>query len=493
MDVHTRIGTYLAAQPERKVVLAAVAALCLATPATAQPANPSTTLGPEVRQFVSVDAPVVALTHARVIDGTGAAARADQTLVVERGVIRALGPDGQVAIPAGARVLDLNGRSVLPGLVMVHEHMFYPSGGGSVYNEQAYSFPRLYLAGGVTTARTAGNMAGYADLELKRAIDAGRAVGPSLDVTAPYLNGPGLPIYQVHALTGPDDARQMVAHWADRGATSFKAYMQITREQLAAVIAEAHRRKLKVTGHLCSVTFREAAAAGIDNLEHGLVVASDFAPGKQPDQCPPSQAASIAALDVASEPVQALIRELVARKVAVTSTLTIFETFTPGRPSAPQGALDAMLPEVRDQYLRRRVQIATQSSSPWTRTFANEMQFERDFFRAGGRLLVGTDPTGYGGVVAGYANHRALELLVEAGLTPLEAIQVATRNGAEYLGKADSVGTIAVGRRADLVVVRGDPSARIGDVANVETVFKGGIGFDAPRLFASVRGRVGLH
>jgi enamidase len=472
-------------------VAGALAQLGLGAAAAAQP---SSALGPEVRAFVSVDTPIVVLTHARVIDGTGAPARAEQTIVIEHGVIRAVGADGAVPIPSGARVLDVSGRSVLPGLVMMHEHMFYPSGGGSVYNEQAFSFPRLYLAGGVTTARTAGNMAGYADLELKRAIDAGRTIGPSIDVTAPYLNGPGLPIYQVHALTGPDDARQMVTHWAERGATSFKAYMQITRAQLAAAIGEAHRRKLKVTGHLCSVTFREAAVAGIDNLEHGLVVASDFVQGKVADQCPPGGvSASIAALDVSSEPVQALIRELVARRVAVTSTLTIFETFTPGRPGAPQGALDAMLPEARDQYLRRRLQIATQANSPWTRMFANEMQFERDFLRAGGLLLAGTDPTGYGGVVAGYANHRALELLVEAGLTPLEAIKVATLNGAQYLGRADSVGTVAVGRRADLMIVRGDPSARIGDVTNVETVFKGGIGFDAARLFASVRGRVGLH
>ena len=472
-------------------VVGTLAQLALAAAAAAQP---SSALGPEVRQFVSVDTPIVVLTHARVIDGTGAPARADQTIVIERGVIRAVGADGAVPTPPGARVIDASGRSVLPGLVMMHEHMFYPSGGGSVYNEQAFSFPRLYLAAGVTTARTAGNMAGYADLELKRAIDAGRAIGPSIDVTAPYLNGPGLPIYQVHALTGPEDARQMVTHWAERGATSFKAYMQITRAQLAAAIGEAHRRKLKVTGHLCSITFREAAAAGIDNLEHGLVVASDFVPNKVADECPAGGvSASIAALDVASAPVQALIRELVARRVAVTSTLTIFETFTPGRPGAPQGALDAMLPEARDQYLRRRLQIATQASSPWTRLFANEMQFERDFLRAGGLLLAGTDPTGYGGVVAGYANHRALELLVEAGLTPFEAIKVATLNGAQYLGRADSVGTIAVGRRADLLVVRGDPSTRIGDVTNVETVFKGGIGFDAARLFASVRGRVGLH
>src|SRR5215208_1856523 len=471
-------------------------ALALSATLTLPSRAQAPTLSPEVRQFVSVDAPVVALTRVRVIDGTGAPARANQTLVIERGVIRAVGDSASVSVPAGARVLDLAGRSVMPGLVMVHEHMFYPSGGGGVYNEQAYSFPRLYLAGGVTTARTAGNMAGYADLELKRAIDSGRAVGPALDVTAPYLNGPGLPINQVHALAGPDDARQMVAHWADRGATSFKAYMHITRAELKAAVEEAHRRGLKVTGHLCSVTFREAAALGIDDLEHGLVVASDFVAGKRPDECPTANGgvtASLLPLDVAGEPAQSLIRELVSRKVALTSTLTIFETFAPGRPAAPARALDAMLPEARDQYLRRRVQIATQANSPWASLLEKEMRFERDFFRAGGLLLAGTDPTGYGGVVAGFSNQRELELLVEAGLTPLEAIRVATLNGAQYLGRADRVGTVAAGKRADLVVVRGDPSASIADVENVETVFKDGVGYDSAKLFASVKGQVGLH
>ncbi len=468
----------------------------VAQPGVTQPAQVRAAAlpSPEVRAFVTVDAPAFVLRHVRVIDGTGAPARADQSVVVEGGVIRAVGDAATTPVPAGARVLDLPGRAVLPGLVMVHEHLFYPSGAGSVYNEQAFSFPRLYLAGGVTTARTAGNMAGYADLEIKAAIDAGRALGPSLDVTAPYLEGPGLPIYQVHALTGPDDARQTVAYWADRGATSFKAYIHITRAELKAATDEAHRRGLKITGHLCSVTFHEAAALGIDNLEHGLAVASDFVPDKRADECPAAGVtASVAALDVAAEAVQALIRELVARHVAVTSTLTVFETFTPGRPPAAPGALDAMLPEARDQYLRRRLQIATQQGSPWSTIFPHEMQFERAFFRAGGLLLAGTDPTGYGGVVAGYANHRELELLVEAGLTPLEAIRVSTLNGATYLGRADRIGTVAAGKRADLLVVRGDPSTRIADVEQVETVFKAGVGYDAPRLFASVRGQVGLH
>ncbi|HET7457184.1 MAG TPA: amidohydrolase family protein, partial [Gemmatimonadaceae bacterium] len=464
--------------------VAVLFAILVAPPLRAQSADK---LSPEVRQFVSVDAPVVALTHARVIDGTGAAARDDQTVVIDGGVIRAVGDAASVAVPAGAKVVDLTGRSVMPGLVMVHEHMFYPSGGGAIYNEQGFSFPRLYLAGGATTIRTAGNVSGYADLEIKKRIDAGLIPGPAMDVTAPYLEGRTSFTPQMHELTDAADARQTVAYWADRGATSFKAYMHITRAELKAAIDEAHRRGLKVTGHLCSVSFREAAALGIDDLEHGLVVASDFVSDKKPDECPAAGVTgSLAGLDVASTPVQSLIKELVARHVALTSTLTVFETFAPGRPAAPAGALDAMLPEARDQYLRRRVQIATQASSPWAALFAQEMQFERDFFRAGGLLLSGTDPTGYGGVVAGYSNQRELELLVEAGLTPLEAIKVATLNAAQYMGRADRVGSIAAGKRADLVVVRGDPSRTIADVEHVETVFKDGVGYDSAKLFGSV-------
>src|SRR5215204_4461484 len=282
------------------------------------------------RQFISVSDSVVALTNARVIDGTGAPARDGQTIVMKGGVIQAVGAAGQVAVPAGARTLDLGGRSVMPGYVMLHEHLFYPSGGGAVYNEQGFSFPRLYLAGGVTTMRTAGNMSGYADLGIKKAIDDGTMLGPAIDVTAPYLEGPGLPIPQVKVLRDEADARKMVNYWADEGATSFKAYMHITRAELGASVQEAHKRNLKVTGHLCSVTFREAASLGIDDLEHGFLVASDFVPDKKPDECPAGNAVqrSIASLDVNSAGVRDLIAELVRRRVAITSTLTIFETFT---------------------------------------------------------------------------------------------------------------------------------------------------------------------
>jgi imidazolonepropionase-like amidohydrolase len=474
--------------------LPAIALAALAGSAAAQ----APALSPETRAFVKVDAATTALLHVRVIDGTGADPRTNQTIVIGGGLIRAVGDSAQVAVPAGARVLDLAGRTVLPGFVMVHEHMFYPGvlwSSGYMANEQAFSFPRLYLAGGATTIRTGGSLEPYADLELKAAIDSGRIPGPKMDVTGPYLQGPGFPLfYQMHALKGPDDARRTVEYWAGIGVTSFKAYTNITRDELGAAIKAAHARGLKVTGHLCSVTFREAAALGIDDLEHGLLVASDFVAGKKPDDCPDAEVEpSLLALDPAGEPLRKLIRDLVDRRVAVTSTLPVFETFGPHRPPLPDKVLDVMTDDARIAYLRRRARIADQGDTTWTVLFKKEMDFELAFAKAGGLLLAGTDPTGYGGVVAGFSDQREVELLVEAGFTPLEAISIATINGARYLGREQRVGTVAAGKQADLIVVRGDPSTTITDIENVEIVFKDGIGYDPEKLIASVRGKVGLN
>lgn len=471
--------------------------LALAAPAgTARAQTPS--LSPETQAFVKVDAATTALVHVRVIDGTGAEPRPDQSIVIDRGLIRAVGDSARVPIPAGARVLDLAGRTVLPGFVMVHEHMFYPGvlwQSGYMANEQAFSFPRLYLAGGATTIRTGGSLEPYADLEIKAAIDSGRTPGPKMDVTGPYLQGAGFPLfYQMHALKGPDDARRTVEYWAGLGVTSFKAYTNITREELGAAIKAAHARGLKVTGHLCSVTFHEAAALGIDDLEHGLLVASDFVADKKPDDCPDAAVEpSILALDSAGEPLRRLIRDLVDRKVAVTSTLPVFETFGPHRPPLPQKVLDVMTADARIAYLGRRARIADGGDTTWTALFRKELAFELAFARAGGLLLAGTDPTGYGGVVAGFSNQREVELLVEGGFTPLEAISIATLNGAKYLGRDQRVGTVAADKQADLIVVRGDPSANIADIENVEFVFKDGVGYDPEKLIGSVRGKVGLN
>jgi enamidase len=443
-----------------------------------------------VRQYVSVDTAVLALTHVRVIDGTGAPARADQTIVIRDGRIAAVGPAASTQVPQGARVMDMTGRSVIPGLVMVHEHLYYPTGGGT-YANLSESFTRLYLAGGVTAMRTGGNMNGYGEIGVARAIAEGRKPGPWIDATAPYLEGPNN-FGQMHALKDAEDARRIVSFWADEGATSFKAYMNITRAELAAAAEEAHRRGLKITGHLCSVTYAEAAAAGIDNLEHGFFAATDFVTDKRPDTCPGQGTgqATIAQLTPDDARFRTLVQTLIRENVAITSTLTIFETFVPGRPLPP--GLDVLTPELREQYTQRHAQTARNTNSNYTALYPRAAALELAFARAGGLLVAGTDPTGGGGVVPGYSNQRAIELLVESGFTPLEAIRIGTLNGATYLGRADQIGSIAVGKQADLVVLTGDPSTTIADVRRVELVFKQGVGYDPQKLIESVRGRVGL-
>ncbi len=445
------------------------------------------------RQFIVHQSPVLVLQNARIIDGTGAPAKSDLTVVIREGKIAKIASSGDVQIPEGAELIDLEGKSLLPGFIMFHEHMFYPAGNGH-YNHQFVSFPRLYLAGGVTTIRTTGTLEPFGDLNLKEAINSGRTPGPKMDVTSPYFNGPGLGLLQIKALTGPEDARNMVAYWDEEGVDSFKVYAQISRAELRAVVEEAHKRGKKVTGHLGSVTYREAAEIGIDNLEHGFFVSSDFVPDKKPDRNPGgrAQSQSLQELDVDSPEVQTLIEFLIEKDVALTSTLPVYETYVPGRPSAPSAALDALLPETRDLYLRNWARIASNPNSSWPERFKKGMALEKKFFDAGGLLLVGTDPTGYGGVIAGYSNFRAIELLVEAGLSPLEAIQVATLNGAKYLEKEDRLGSIEVGKIADMVIIDGQPDLNIEDVRKITIVFKDGIGYDSKELFDSVKGWVGL-
>lgn len=471
------------------MALAGLSAVALAQDDDDAPPVPSA--ASDDARFVAYAQPVIAFTHAEIVDGTGGRARYDQTLVIENGRIIAMGP--HVKVPAGATVIDARGKTLLPGFVMVHEHLFYPTGQRN-YASLLYSFPRLYLAGGTTTARTGGSMSPYGDLNLKMAIDKGEAIGPDLDVTGPYLNGPGFPVLKMHVLTGPDDATKTVNFWADAGATSFKAYINITRDELRAAIQAAHARGFKVTGHLCSVTYREAAELGIDNLEHGFAVMTDFNKAKQPDLCPAGSQQSLADLDVNSEGVKSLIQLLVKKHVALTSTLTVFETFTPGRPKAPARALDMLIPQLRKAYEDRWAQTGTLDSyKPYTVIFPKLMKLEKMFVDAGGMLISGTDPTGYGGVIPGFSGKREVELLVEAGFSFPQALKIATLNGARFLGRDAEVGSLVAGKRADIAVVEGDPMKNPSSVEAMPFVFKKGVGYRSDAIFDALKGQVGLY
>lgn len=469
-----------------------LAFLCMTS--TAMFAGEAVQLSPAVRAFVSLDAPTFAVTHVRVIDGTGAPARENQTVVVSNGKILAVGDSASTPVPAGAQVLDMPGHALIPGLVGMHDHIFYPAGAGH-YNTLEFSAPRLYLACGVTTIRTTGSLEPYAELNLKKAINGGRVPGPRMHVTSPYLEGPGAFTFQMHELSGPDEAVRFVQYWAAEGVDDFKCYTNIRRAELEAAIKEIHRLGLKITGHLCSIGFREAAALGIDDLEHGLTVDTEFTPGKKPDVCPPSREARAAllALDLEGEPARAMINDLVAHNVAVTSTLPVFEISIPGRPPLDPRVLEAMSTETKLAYLTQRARVGEIKDSPWPALLKKEMEFERAFVKAGGLLIAGPDPTGYGGVLPGFGDQRQVELLVEAGFTPVEAIRIATFNGAQYLGRQDRVGSLTAGKLADMVLVKGDPAASIADIRNVVTVFKDGVGYDPGKLLEAVRGTAGIR
>lgn len=474
---------------------------CLALPATALC---QTQLPPDVAPFVSINARVIVLDHVRVIDGTGAAPKQDQLIVISKGVIQSIGPASSAQPPSGAQVLDRTGYSVIPGIVGLHDHLYYTASStlqtshgnieepGFLVAEIPYTAPRLYLAAGVTTMRTTGSVEPYTDLKIKHRIDAGLMPGPSLDTSAPYLEGPHTQFAQMHELKDPEEAKQFVDFWVAEGMTSFKAYMNITRDELGAAIQQAHAHNMKLTGHLCSVTWPEAIALGIDDLEHGPVFAdTEFVATKKPDECPNGGSTSWTKLAIDSPQVKALIDNLVSHHVAVTSTLPVFEAMIPLHPPLQSRVIHSMSTDSAQSYLTDRASIP--ATSPMASLMRKEMDFELAFAKAGGLLLAGPDPTGNGGVLPGFGDQREIELLVEAGFTPLEAIHIATENGAAYLGRQDRIGTLAPGKQADLVLIKGDPSKRIEDIENVETVFKGGIGYDSQKLIDSVKGQVGIR
>jgi imidazolonepropionase-like amidohydrolase len=458
-----------------------------------------------LKTYIKEDAPVIVLNNVRLIDGTGVPAQERMRIDIDHGKITNVQSAMlRNAFPPGAKVIDLEGKTVFPGIVGMHEHLYYatplePKDGVVFFGEAPDSAPRLYLAAGVTTARTAGSVEPYTDIQLKKSIDAGGLPGPKLHLTSPYLEGAPTLGPQLYELKDAADAGRFVDYWAAEGATSFKAYMHITPDELKAAIDHAHAKGLKITGHLCSIGFTEAATLGIDNLEHGLVVDTEFYSAKKPGVCPGQRGPMMEmakSLDIESAPVQQMIQYLVAHHVAVTSTLAIFESFS-GKRAPLEFEMEqkpSMSSESWTHVLETRAGLADRADqSPWGALLKKEMQFERDFVKAGGTLMAGCDPTGFGGIIAGFGDQRELELLVEAGFTPVEAIHIATENGAKWLGEEGSVGTIATGKAADLVVINGNPAEKISDVEKVDTVFKDGVGYDPVALLRSVQGLAGIR
>ncbi|TMI70454.1 MAG: amidohydrolase [Bacteroidetes bacterium] len=449
---------------------------------------------PLVKQFITVSSDTFALTHAIVVDGTGSPAKLDQTIVVISGKIISVGKTGNVAVPQNARIIDCTGKTIIPGMIMMHEHLFYGERVAPQYLglEMPVSFPRLYLAGGVTTMRTAGTVEAHTDLNIRDQVTQGKIPGPDIDVTAPYIERAGLPIPEFHFIKGPDDIAKYMNFWISNGCTSIKVYMDITKDDLRQVVKLAHQHKIKVTGHLCSITYREAAEIGIDNLEHGFWVSSDFEPNKKENSCnQPAQSMSVNRLEENDPKMEDLMKFLIKKNVAITSTLPVFEPYT-GREVFPGDAGEALTPAIREGIEKTSATMVNKDSTNRA-MFKKEMVWERKFVQLGGRLMAGIDPTGAGRVIPGYADRHIPELLVEAGFSFPEAIKICTLNAAEYLGRSRDIGTIEVGKQADLVLIDGNPLNDVKDMRKTEIVFENGVGFDSRKLFESVLGKVGLY
>ncbi|HEX9894116.1 MAG TPA: amidohydrolase family protein [Gemmatimonadales bacterium] len=452
------------------------------------------TRSPGVQKYVSVEAPVIAITGVKLIDGTGRPARENQTVIIRGNKIAEVGPTGQIKPPADARVIDGTGHTVIPGMVGMHDHLFYTAGGGRAA-QATYTAPRLYLASGVTTIRTTGASSAYGDLFVKQKVDGGQMPGPRVHVTAPYLTGAANQSPTQAMVTSPEAARRFVRYWHDEGATWIKAYTDVRRAELKAAIDEAHKLGMKVTGHLCSVSYQEAVALGIDNLEHGMLTATDFYADKPVDVCPTDAYGVVAKADPAGPTAKATISALVSKRIPMTSTLPVFEAFVPRRPVTDQRTLDAMAPEVRERYLqdRKRIDAAGEDYLFSEAAFKRAMQFEREFVKAGGLMAAGVDPTGNGGALPGFGDQRGYELLREAGFSPEEAVQIVSLNGAKVLGADQELGTIEAGKLADLMLLRGDLAADPAAIRNGVTIFKDGVGYDPAKLIADVKGRVGVN
>jgi imidazolonepropionase-like amidohydrolase len=455
----------------------ALLALCLVAPVAAQTGDPV---------YVTVRAPVVALTHVRVVDGTGAPAREEQTVLLRDGRIAAVGP--AVAVPAEARVIELRGHTVIPGLVQLHEHTYL---GGLSRNGPLTAGAHLYLAAGVTTAMTAGSQLPYDELNLKRAIDAGVVPGPHLLISGPYLTGGPPRPGPFRIARSPEEVARVVGYWADEGATWFKV-LNGPGSVLRAAIQAAHARGLRVSAHLCAVSFTEAAEMGIDALQHGFITNSEYVPGRRPDVCPPDNMRAQADVEVTSAPVRESIQRIVAAGTPVISTLGVYETFVPGRARLDTAAMSLLDSTVRAEIEAGHAGLAASGFTVPPRLLRKMMEWERAFVAAGGLLGSGSDPWGTG-FLPGSGNLRNFELLVEAGFRPEEAIRIMTLNGARILHDEARIGSIEAGKAADLVVIRGDPTRTPGDIHATVTVFRDGVGYDSRLLREAVRGRVGVY
>lgn len=441
------------------------------------------TISESLKKYVVSDAKNLAITNVRIIDGTGNAEKSGQTILIENGYFIRIGAKEEIKIPNGLEIINAAGKTIIPGMVGVHNHLHIP--GFPFIGDVAV---KLYLASGVTTIQSCGAALPDQEIALAQQIADGRHPGPDIVTSGPYFTGPGgnpgmiIPRDEKHI-------RDTIQYWIRQGVKWFKVYRHTTPDDLGVILDEAHRNGCKVTGHLCSITFEEATDLGIDGIEHGLNSASDFRINKDYGICNGDRT-YMDELVISGPEVKSMQQHMIDNGVFLTSTLSIYETSVPQRAYADERTLKAMSPSLLNQYRENRNRHDRQTGEEIREhRLKRIMAFEYQFYKMGGLLGSGADAGRHN--LPGYGDQRNFELLREAGFTTPEAIRIMTGNGARILNN-ENIGTIEPGKRADFVLLDGILEEDISAIRNVEMVFKNGIGYDPGTLIEETDGKVGM-
>lgn len=424
----------------------------------------------------------VALVGVDVIDGTDAGPHQGWTVLIRDSLIHGLGPD--IRIPRGTERIELKGHTVLPGLIDMHGHMY------AMGANQFDAYPSLFLAGGVTTVFSPADFDPDGMIALREAIDAGRVVGPRILTAGPYFDSEPSVVPWIEGVSSPAEAREKLAGWVDR-IDAAKVYSSLREEEMSVVIQDAHAAGLKVTGHLGGpVETMRAIQLGIDGLEHGVFAVAELT--GVPQMAPINeQYCALAEVDLDGAVAEGLIASIIDERVWVTPTIITMMGIHPDFDPPTETWGDYVTDDLRTVMDGQPSYLDSEGAECLTRALAVQLEFVRRIHDGGGLVVTGTDPVSPK-LTPGYGLHAEMATLVEAGLTPLDAIRAATSNGALALGLQNEIGTIEVGKKADLVVVLGDPVTDIQAVGNTAWVFKGGVRHDPGALRAAARGKIGL-
>lgn len=423
----------------------------------------------------------VLIKNIKLIDGTGGPIQKDKTVLIEDGVFKKVSNSTNFKISNDIKIIDGNGKTMIPGLIGVHNHLHIPR--HPFLGEIA---TKLYLASGVTTIQTCGAASPEKEIEIAKKIETGEILGPEIIPSGPYITGKGGNQNMIIP-QNEDQLRDTIKFWADKGVKWFKVYRNIEPEFLKIVIDEAHRNNLKVTGHLCSVTFKEASEMGIDAIEHGFNSVSDFRVEKKVGECSGSRE-YIDKLDLDSKEVANLLDNLVENETVLTSTLSIYEASIPSRSFIDQRSREIMSESFRENFKDLNDRSEKELSKTREKRLKRIMEFEYKFYKKGGILSAGVDAGRH--ILPGFGDQRNFLLLKEAGFTTQEVINIMTKNGALKLGKTD-IGTIEIGKKADFIILEGDLEFDDNAIQKVSKIYKNGSSYDPDSLLKGLKGKYG--